>query len=122
MPESGTGYALLPDVGNLEYNGVRFSCLYKSTMNGQVMADQAERTTKFMAYTLTVEGIITLDFFATNLDATWMRIRQALSVHGAALSYTGNGLGGFVMNGAPGGIKDVAWGPIPKVLEMKNLG
>jgi hypothetical protein len=91
-------------------------------MNGQVMADQAERTTKFMAYTLTVEGIITLDFFATNLDATWMRIRQALSVHGAALSYTGNGLGGFVMNGAPGGIKDVAWGPIPKVLEMKNLG
>ena len=46
-----TGDALLPDVGRLEYNGGRFSSLYKSQVNGNVIQDEAQRT----SYTVRLE-------------------------------------------------------------------
>lgn len=119
---SQTGGAALPDVGTLEYNGIRWSSLYKSHVEGAVMQDDAKRTTKYMAYSLYAEGVVTLNPNQANTDANWLALRQQLTVHGGTLIYTGQGFGGLSVNRPGGRYVDVAWGPIPKILEFKPLG
>lgn len=115
-----TGLAPLPDIGLLKFNGVTFSSLYHSKIEGKVVIDAAQRTTRFMQWELQVDGVVTLEAGLPNTDRTWAFIRQRLSQDGALLNYSGQGFGG--LNVGPGAVLDVAWGPIPEVLNFQPLG
>ncbi len=122
MPNSETGFSLLPDVGHLQYNGVIFSALYKSTVTGEVIADEAHRVTKIMRYVLEVQGIVTLPEGQDSQENTWLNLRKRLTVAGAPLVYRGNGFGGLAINVAGGQVFDIAYGPVPELLAFKPLG
>jgi len=121
--ESMTGDVNLPDIGQLSYNGVIFSYMFKSRITGRVQADEAQRVTKFIGYTLAVEGVVTADD-SGNSDNIMDDLRDALTVQGGILNYTLRGFGTFTVSSAPlrGSQPDVAWGPVPHLLEFSPLG
>lgn len=119
---SDTGVAPLPDVGLLDYNGVTFSCLYTSSVNGGPVPDEAGRVTKYVEYEISVEGIVTLDIVGATTDALWVGLRALLTQPGAPLYYVGKGFGPLAVNVPGGQIWDVAWGPMPKLLFFQPLG
>ncbi len=122
MPNAETGQAQLPDVGALAYNGVAFSSLYKSNMSGEVMQDNAGRTVKVVAWTLTVEGIVTLQNNQSTTDAQWAILRRNLDEDGGQLTYKSKGFGRLVVNQLGSKIQDCNWGPKPKTLYFQPLG
>jgi hypothetical protein len=125
---TSTGIAPLPDIGQLAYNGVTFSSLYTSKQSGRVVQDEAHRTTMFVEWTLQVDGHVTLSnpllqVPGSGTDTSMTLLRQRLSAHAGTLTYTGRGFGPFTINPpGGGGLRDVAWGPMPKVLDFKPLG
>jgi hypothetical protein len=104
----------------LRYNGVTFSSLYHSKVDGKVVVDAAQRTTRYMQWELQADGVVTLEAGLPNTDQTWAFIRQKLSADGALLTYVGQGFGGLQVG--PGAVQDLAWGPIPEVLNFQPLG
>jgi hypothetical protein len=121
MPNFTTGPATLPDVGILMYNSCVFSPLYVTDVAGVVVKDAANRTTKYMEYTITVDGYVTLPDNVPNIDATMAKLRQLLTAQGGTLQYEGRG-NSIVVNVPGSAIQDVAWGPIPEVLDFQPLG
>lgn len=140
-----TGPSAMPEVGNLTYNGCRFSPLFASKLSGKAVKDAANRTVKYIEYTLTVDGYVTMpdgNVLAANpagigVDRTMRTLRQLLMAQGGALIYQGRGFD-LVINtpreaigiGVGGGgnfaalnaVRDVAWGPVPELLEFQPLG
>lgn len=120
-----TGTALLPDIGTLSYNGVSFCQLYTSVMTGDVVQDSANRTTKYVKYSLTVDADVVLEDEEADasIDRQFQIIRRLLSQQAGTLTYSGKGFGEvFIINKPGGTIFDVAWGPIPKIIEFIPLG
>jgi hypothetical protein len=122
---SDTGSAVLPDLGILQYNDILFSSLYSSVMSGEAILDNANRTVKYIKYTLTVDGVVTLNDQQNQLsiDGTWEKLRADLQVCAGTLFYDAKGFGvPFIVNKPGGTLFDVAWGPIPKLLDFVPLG
>jgi hypothetical protein len=121
---TGTGLAPLPDVGELSYNGVIFSALFYSKIDAKQIKSADGRTIKFTEYTLTATGIVTLSGPATtSTDDVMDTLKQLLAEQGGKLTYTGRGFGQLVVNvPGTGGVRDVAWGPVPEVLAFQPLG
>lgn len=122
---SNTGLAVLPDIGTLFYNGITWSCLYKSRISGKPILDNAGRTVKYVEYTLVVDGIVTLPDTGANstIDQEWMALREQLTKQAGVLRYVNKGFGTDVTVNLPGGtVNDVAWGPIPTELGFTPLG
>ncbi len=117
-----TGPATLPDVGFLGYNRCLFSPLFTTEVSGKVVKDEATRTTKWMEYTITVDGYVTLFIGAADINASTTLMRQLLTQQGGALEYRGRGIDLLVNPNGVGGTRDVAWGPIPELLEFQPLG
>ena len=115
-----TGPATLPDVGTLFYNGCTFSPLFYTSVYGNAIKDNANRTVKYMEYTITADGYVTLPDGVVDISTTMKILRNLLEAQGGALAYKGRGCD-IVVNG-PDNVKDVAWGPIPKMLEFQPLG
>lgn len=125
-----TGSASLPDNGTLSYNGCTFSCLFTSEISGSYIKDEAQRTVKYVEYTLKVDGVATLPDNDDNLAPTMLNLRRLLSQQGGELIYEGRGFDLVVnttaqnaaINNLTGAIRDVAWGPVPEVLTFQTLG
>lgn len=128
-----TGPSTLPDIGKLTYNGCLFSPLFESRVSGRAIQDEAGRTVKYMEYTLSVDGYVTLPDGASDTTATMRQLALLLTAQGGSLVYTGRGFDilvnppGGVNNlvgpsGAGANVQDVAWGPTPKLLEFQPLG
>lgn len=123
-----TGPTSLPDIGKLSYNGCRFSPLFETNVAGVVVKDNAQRTTKFMEYTITADGYVTLpddqynrpDGFGSIADEMKV-LRELLTAQGGMLQYTGRG-NDIVVNAPGGTVRDVAWGPVPEILDFQPLG
>ena len=115
-----TGPSTLPDVGILSYNTCEFSPLFESQVSGVFVTDAAGRTTKEIEYTITVDGYVTLPDGELNIETTMLRLEELLSAPAGTLIYSGRSLA-LVVNG-PGGLVDVAWGPIPEILEIVTMG
>jgi hypothetical protein len=133
MPDFTTGSTVLPDVGQLSYNGVIFSSLFSSSIKGTVIKDEAQRTTKYMQWVLNVEGVVTLGPDDVTIDNRMVTLWQKLNQHAGQLTYTGRGFGNININpqgalvagGRAGfivGQQDVAWGPVPETFNFTPLG
>jgi hypothetical protein len=126
MPNFTTGPATLFDVGILSYNGCVFSPLYETKINGIVVKDNAGRTTKLMEYTLEADGYVTLPDNANSTAGVVTTLRQLLTAQAGILVYQGRGNDfvvnqpGVAMRNGPG--RDVAWGPVPELLDFQPLG
>lgn len=144
-----TGSSALPDIGELYYNGCIFSPFFISTLTGTFVKDEAKRTVKYTEIVLTVDGYVTLKDFGPGLEndinPTMQTLHRLLIAQGGELIYEGRGwdiyvdgggAGGGVLppnaviNPSPGAIlgtsvgpnADLAWGPVPEVLEFQPLG
>src|SRR4051812_26489749 len=116
-----TGPATLPDVGVLSYNGCQFGPLVVTDVSGLAVKDEAMRTVKYMEYTITVDGYVTLPDGATDTSPTMATLRKLLSAQAGALVYQGRGCD--ILVNVPGNTpRDVAWGPVPNILEFQPLG
>jgi hypothetical protein len=112
----------LPDIGVLNYNRCVFSSLQHTSMSCKQLPDAANRTIKAIECTLTVDGYVTLETGQTTIDGTVSAMRQLLSAQGGILTYSGKGFGQSFAVNKPGGLQDIAWGPIPEILELQPLG
>ena len=113
-----TGPAMVPDVGNLSYNGCTFSPLFATSVSGNPIKDRANRTVKCMEYELTVDGYATLPAGESSVDGVMSNLRELLTAQAGDLKYDGRGFD-LDVNGKSG---DVAWGPVPELLEFQPLG
>ncbi len=130
MPNFTTGPATLFDVGLLSYNGCVFSPLFATTLNGVAIKDNAGRTTKLMEYTLAADGYVTLpanvDVVKGSTADVMATLRQLLTAQAGILVYQGRGNDfvvnqpGVALSNGPG--RDVAWGPVPELLDFQPLG
>jgi len=116
-----TGQTLLPDIGTLAYNGVTFGPYFTTNFAGVPIKDAANRTVKFMEYTLHVEGYVTLGEGDTTTDNIMSVLQTLLNQQGGKLTYTGKGFCNLVIDGS-GLLKDVAWGPVPETFDFQPLG
>ncbi len=125
------GTTLLPNIGRMSYRNIQFDCRIQTTVKGEVVPDSAGRTTKFMQYTFATDAIVSLDRGNTvtgtpvsnTIDNQFQVLRQQLSQPAGTFTYTGKGFGSpFIVNAPGGKVFDVAWGPVPKVLEFIPLG
>lgn len=116
-----TGPATLPDVGTLSYNGCVFSPLFETSVSSVYVKDAANRTVKYIEYTITVDGYVTLPTVGeVNVERTLDRMERLLSQQAGSLIYSGRGIN-ITVNGQ-GAKKDVAWGPVPEILDITPLG
>lgn len=115
-----TGPSSQRDVGLLSYNGCSFSPLFSTEVLGTAVKDDANRTTKYMEYTIKADGYVTLPDGATSTAPVAQTLRTLLTAQGGGLIYEGRGCD-IIINFA-GRPYDVAWGPEPKLLEFQPLG
>ena len=115
-----TGPATLPDVGTLYYNGCTFGPLFETSVSCAFIQDEAKRTTKWIEYTITVDGYVTLTDGEPNVETTLATLMRLLSVPAGALFYTGRSIKLEINTG--GGSTDVAWGPVPEILDITPMG
>ena len=116
-----TGPTSLPDIGTCSYNGVTFSPLFETSLSGDPVKDEAGRTTAYMDYTLTVDGYVTAPDGAIDTVSTMATLQERLTAQAGILVYRGRGCD-LSVNSLGSQQKDVAWGPIPKLLEFQPLG
>ncbi len=111
-----TGPAQLPGIGSLSYNGCSFSPLVVTDVSGKVVKDNALRTTKLMEYKLTVDGYVTLNDGARDISSSVNTMRLLLTQQGGKLTYSGRGFELLPLT------LEVAWGPVPELVEFQPLG
>jgi hypothetical protein len=127
MPNFTTGPSVLPDIGTLAYNGCIFSSLFETQVSGKIVQDAANRTTKYVEYKITADGYVTFGPEGTlptqfqSIAPTTFLMRQLLTAQAGVLIYAGRGCD-LVVNGIGSPIRDVAWGPIPELIEFQPLG
>ena len=115
-----TGPSTLPDIGVLSYNGCIFSPLFETSVSGLAVKDNAQRTVKYMEYTITVDGYVTLPTSQNSIEVVTVGLRELLSAQGGKLTYKGRGFD--LILGPDTVIRDAAWGPVPEILDFQPLG
>lgn len=117
MPQFPFNFAA---TGTLSYNGYTFSGAAETKASETPVLDDAQRTVVYNEYVFEVTDYIS---DSNSTDASVAKIRQQLTTPAAAFHYDGKGLGPTIAVNVPGGtVWDVAWGPIPKMLEMQLVG
>ena len=117
-----TGPSTLPDTGRLFYNGCTFSPLFKTKVSGDPVKDNARRTVKMMKYVIEADGVVTMPAGATSINSVMDTLRELLTRQGGNLVYQGRGLDLVINPQGGAGKRDVAWGPVPELLEFQPLG
>lgn len=120
---TGSAVTLITEGHKLSYNGCSFSPLYVTTVSGNAIKDEARRTVMYVEYIITVDGYVTLPVGATSITPAMENLRKLLTAQGGHLIYEGRGLE-LNINSPGAGIlsRDVAWGPVPELLEFQPLG
>jgi hypothetical protein len=111
--------------GVLSYFGFTFDPLYRSRVACNPKRDEAGRTITDWEVTIEVDAFVTSGASgADRADATLTLMQQQLKTDGGELHYDAKGFGTtFTVNKADGtGVRDVAWGPKPKLLSFHPLG
>jgi hypothetical protein len=110
-----------PATGTLAYNGFTFDGARKIKVASEFVMDEASRAVTHVKYTITVDAIVAP---GVQTDATLESIRMLLSKPGRPLAFVNEGFGtNLRVNAAGGGgIRDVKWGPKPKILSWESVG
>lgn len=131
MPDFSTGFAQLPDVGTLAYNGADFSSLFTSHVTVTPIRDRANRTVTMEELTIRARGCATLRTGETTTDNAMAVLLVRLQQDGGQLFYSGKGVGRIAVNvpaggqprqGQAGTLTDCNWGPKTKVVSFQPLG
>ncbi len=116
--------AALPENGTCSYTAegvtVAFTALYHSRVTTRPVHDEANRTVILCEHTLEVEGYVAGNVQGGGNDATLAQMRKTLTAQGGILVYQSKGFGDLVVNQDT--VRDVAWGPVPELLDWKPLG
>lgn len=118
--------ALLPASGTISYNGYTWPVETKTvSIDIRPEYDQAGRTVIYNVFSITLEWKVVASGSPGNptqptatIEATVADIRKRLTSAGGAFRYQDKGFGDLIVNVSS--IKDVVWGPKPKLLTFFN--
>jgi len=106
----------------ISYNGYTFP-LETETQGVEIkpVSDPAGRVVSYNLYSFTIRSFIRKDANQTGTtDTTMESLRKLLTAYAAPFRYEAVGLGGISINVA--GVKDVVWGPKPRMLRWQPRG
>ncbi len=114
-------FAHLATIGTLSYNGYTFDGSSNVSVRVEFVMDEAQRTVLYHRHSIHVKTFVQSD---NSTDATLEAIRAALGHQGQYLVFVNKGFGDDLIVNAPGGygLRDVKWGPKPKVLAWNPVG
>lgn len=105
----------------IEYNGLRFDPLIKSSIQGEPQYDRAGRVVTHIRYTLTVHALIYAQTVSSQ-NVNMEDVQNRLLAPGATLAIEDIGFGSSITTNARGTKPDMLWGAKPKRLEFQSLG
>lgn len=103
----------------LSYQGYRF-LVYKSEVSGRPEYVDSKRTVKWMAWTITVRGLVYADPNDDSTDAQLEEMRRVLSRNCGRLEYSRKGFGDFIINS--GNVWDANYGPKVELMDFVTVG
>lgn len=108
-------------VGQLAYNGYEFDGSARVTARVEFVYDDAGRTVLYHRHTITVHFFV---HDVADTDGDFLSIRAKLSKPGKKLTFTGHGFGNdlIVNREDGGGLRDVKWGPTPRIINWTPVG
>jgi hypothetical protein len=114
-------FAHLSTVGTLSYNGYTFDGSSEVSVRIEFVPDEAKRTILYHRHTIRVKTFVQS---SSTTDLSLESIRAALGHQGQALTFINKGFGDdLIVNSTSGNsIRDVKWGPTPKVLAWNPVG
>lgn len=107
------------NVGTLIYNDYEFDASSKVTVQSEMVQDEAQRTVTYQRQTITVRATIAND---NSTDTDLETVKALLGEQGAGLRFVNRGFGDDVLINVPGGVKDLKFGPVPKILSWEPIG
>jgi len=118
-------------VGVVSYNGYTFPNLINAKISARMVMDSAERIVKYVTYDIEITTVVVGSDPILNEDAGSPNsivkdniedIRKRLSEPGQFLSFTAQGFGDFEINESAGGVRDIKFGPKPRILAWEPIG
>lgn len=110
---------ILAELGTLSYNGYHFDGTSKVSVNVELAKDDAGRTVVGHQHTIHVWTLIQGD---SGTNTEMLAIRQQLGEQGRELTFINRGFGGdLVVNTSNNGMRDIRWGPIPKIIHWEPI-
>ena len=129
---------LIAATGIVSYNGITFPSALHTKIQAKPMYQHGEVSRKYIHYTLTVDTVLTytdppLSAAVTanqNMGTNSIQYRKLLTEPRKCLTFGEQGFGEFVINAFAGGVvpagyrsvKDVAFGPKPRLLVWEPIG
>lgn len=110
--------------GILSYNGFTFDGSSRVNVSVRNVEDEAGRIVIRRDHTFTVVAVVSAPLTPGVIpcDAALENIRYKLSQSGMPFSFTGRGFGNDLSVNTGGLVKDIDFGPKPKVLEWRPMG
>ena len=111
---------ILAALGTLSYNGYVFDGTSQVSVNVEFVSDDSGRTVLYHRHTIRVKALVQGDAGTT---AEMLNVRRLLGEQGRELIFIGRGFGNDLIVNSPGGagVRDVKWGPIPRVLKWEPV-
>ncbi len=108
----------LAATGTLSYGEFTFDGASTITVQNSFVRDEAKRTVIYHEIVINVTAVVAND---DGLDSDLETLRQQLSVDGETLTFINKGFGDDIIVNK-GKVRDVAWGPSPKVISWAPIG
>jgi hypothetical protein len=109
------------ELGTLEYNGYAFGERTQTSVSEELVYDDADRTVVYHNIKLNAKTIVTPDGNDSDTNRSMQKVRELLTQAGARLKIDNRGFGTKLdINGS--GVKDVAFGPKPRMLSWVPVG
>lgn len=114
--------SLLPTQGTCSYNGYTFPVEHETlSLTAIPVQDQAKRTISHVVYSIVIHWKDYVNVLS-NMNSRVDTIRKQLTAQAGAFRYEDKGLGNISVNVPGQDKKDVVWGPVPKMLRLKQIG
>ena len=113
----------LTTLGTLEYGNFpdvyAFDASTKVTVSCEMVQDEAQRTVVYQRQTITARATVAV---AAGTDTDLESIKAILGEQGSGLRFVNRGFGNDCIVNLPGGVKDLKFGPVPKILSWEPIG
>jgi hypothetical protein len=108
----------------IEYNGYRFPPESHVTIKSEMVYDDADRTVEHNRYSIRVEFLVAPESAETTAGKHNWKVHQKLSKAGQVLLIKHDGFGPNLLINyqSEGGLRDVSFGPKPKIISWNPIG